>query len=958
MISATRRRLYIAALACAFVTALPAAQAADVEVRFKVCATGDVLARPLCWGIRRAGLEVASGQREGRRSGSAASDCLEFTATVPASALEGDAPADAWLCSNADTLESYVPSVGDTFARTRIGHSDGQWRVQVTAAEWQRRTVGNAGDLLTVHYHRTDDLYHNMSLWTWDEHLHRAPKENELLPVGRDAFGLVFQIDTGLYGDRGDAVGLVPRRNADWQYKDGGDRMWRPSMGDDVYIVQDDNRIHTEEPDVTPKVRLVTLDADHHLTVRFSHRLPVGDWTPDKFKLTTEDGEQLHVKAVWPFRHRGDRCAVYSVETDDLLVYPGKSYVLDVDGFGPQHVRIGHIVMDPARFYDADARLGANYTPASTTFRVFAPGATQAWVVVADTLEGDEGTMAQPMTVNDKGVWSVTVEGDLAGKYYAYRLGGQGFDPQEEITDVYATCTQARKTRSLIVDLSKTDPEGFRDYKYNGPMSPADAVVYELHIRDFTIADTSGIQHKGKYLGLTETGTHVPGDPSTKTGLDHLVEMGVTHVQIMPIQDFDNEETAGDPYNWGYMPVHFNSPDGWYASDPYGPAKIRELKEAIKALHDHGIGVILDVVYNHTAGWAPFEKLVPEYYYRLTDAGNMSNGSGCGNEFASEHPMARKFILDSLRFWVEEYEVDGFRFDLMGLIDGTTMRMAHEELSKIHPGILLYGEPWTGGSTPLKPITDKQQVAGTGIGAFSDGFRDAIKGDRDGGAPGFIEAGDRVWGVINGLKGGIDDWSRDPVDSVNYFEAHDNLTAWDKILQCTPDASLEMHQRMMRFGALILFTAQGMPFVHAGQEYCRTKGGAHNSYNLPDEINRLELKREHRDVFEYHRGMISLRKAHPALRLQTRDEVHKRMTFPQPPHEKSIVCLIDSAGVPGEPAGRILILLNGESEPKAFDLPAGEWMIYADADRAGIDVLGVAAGRVELPAHSGIMMAQ
>ena len=476
---------------------------------------------------------------------------------------------------------------------------------------------------------------------------------------------------------------------------------------------------------------------------------------------------------------------------------------------------------------------------------MFAPGALLARVVVADSIEGQTGIAEHDMSVNDHGVWSAHVEGDLQGKYYAYKLSGIGFDPDREITDAYATCTQARYTRSLIVDMEQTNPPGFKEYSYNGPMSAADAIVYEMHIRDFTIAADSGVSpgNKGKYLGVTESGTTLPDESAVKTGIDHIVELGVTHVQIMPLQDFDNGETDLDAYNWGYMPVHFNSPEGWYASDRMGPCRIREIKSAIKAFHDRGVGVIMDVVYNHTAGHAPFDSLVPGYYFRLTNAGNYSNGSGCGNEFASEHPMARKYILDSVRYWVEEYKIDGFRFDLMGLIDIETMKQIKHELAAIHPGILIYGEPWAAGPTPLKPITDKSQVRATGIGAFNDSFRDAVKGGRDGGAPGFIQVGDSVDGVVKGLMGGIHDWSHDPVDAISYFEAHDNLTAWDKLIQSTGQASEETRKQMIRFGALTLFTAQGMSFMHSGQEFCRTKKGSSNSYNLPDDINRLEWSR-------------------------------------------------------------------------------------------------------------------
>ena len=817
-----------------------------------------------------------------------------------------------------------------------------------------------AADALTIHYHRFDGDYRNMTLWTWDQKLERAPAQNELEPVGQDTFGLVFRLDPADYGGADDGVGLLPRRDRDWGKKDGGDRIWLPRMGKEIYMVQDDNRLYTEQPDVSPKVRSVTLDAPRHLTIRFTHALPAAEMTANLFEITTVDGEPVPIKAIYPFQHEGDRCAVYSIETEEPFDYPGTRYRLAVAGFGEHVVRIGHIQKDPLRFYDAETKLGATYTSAATAFAVFAPGATGVHVVIADEIEGTRGIVEQELTANAHGVWSGKVIGDLKGKFYAYKLDGPDHDPAQEVTDIYATCTQGLHARSLIVDLDETDPPGFRQAGHRPLASPTDAIIYEIHVRDLTISPDSGVRHKGKYLGLTETGTHLPDEEGVSTALDHISEMGVTHVQIMPVQDFYNQETGNDTYNWGYMPIHFNSPDGWYASSPRGAAKITEFKQVVKAFHDRGIGVIMDVVYNHTAGEAPFEQLAPGYYFRMTPEGRFSNGSGCGNEFASECPMARRFILDSVKFWVEEYQVDGFRFDLMGLIDLETMRQIKKELASIHPGVLVYGEPWAAGATPLNPVTNQSQTPGTGVGAFNDHFRDAIKGDRDGGSPGFIQNGSRRDRIINGLKGAIDDWARDPVDTINYFEAHDNLTAWDKLLQSAPGTTALVRRRMMRFGALLLFTSQGTIFVHSGQEMCRTKGGSDNSYNLPDNVNQIEWRREvtFADVVAYHEGLIALRRAHPALRLATAAEVQKRVSFPPSPNDRSIVYRIDAAGVTDEPAGELLVLLNGADQPTSFELPDGDWSIHADADRASVEKLGNVSGTVDVLPHSGLLLAR
>ncbi len=812
-----------------------------------------------------------------------------------------------------------------------------------------------AADVLIVHYHRFDGEYDAATLWTWDEHLKRAPERNELSPVGKDDFGAIFHVDTSLYGKPGDKIGLLPRLHRDWQHKDGPDRFWDPAMGVKVYIVQGRPEVDASPPDVSPRIADAAIDGDRTITLRFTHRMPVEVMT--HAEVLTAQRTTVPIASVKPSHDAGGRSDRFTLTAAEPLRDRLKTdhYALRITGFEEVPLRMGRVLRELA---PRDSRLGATYAPEETTFRVFAPTATKLNVIMADGIEGDEGAREHPMTRDDDGVWSVAIDGDVEGRFYAFKLDGRGLDSTREVTDPYATCTQGRHARSLIVDLDKTDPPGFREHVYEPPASPADAVIYEMHVRDFTIAANSGVTHKGRYLGLAEPNTHLPDDETVTTGLDHLSELGVTHVQLLPVQDFDNDECDTATYNWGYMPVHFNAPDGGYAATPRGPAKIRELKTAIQALHERGIGVILDVVYNHTAGGASFESLVPGYYFRVTDDGRFSNGSGCGNEFQSEWPMARKFILDSVRFWVEEYRVDGFRFDLMGLIDLDTMKRIREELSAIRPGILVYGEPWTAGPTPLSPITDKSRVRGTGIGAFNDHVRDAIKGDRDGGAPGFIQTGDRRDAVVKGLAGAIYDWAIDPVDAVHYFAAHDNLTAYDKLLQSVPDAPPAVKNRMMCFAHLILLTSQGTIFLHGGQELCRTKHGNPNSYNAPDAVNQIDWswKRENRDVFDYVRGLIRLRNAHPVFRLRTRADVERRIRFDEPPTDRCIVYVLDGGGLDGEPAAQIRVLLNGDSTPVRFTLPAGEWSMFVDADRAGIEALTTVTNHVTLPPHSGMVL--
>ena len=825
---------------------------------------------PIHWGLLINQLEVAAGQ-----------GALDGQPLRIEKAFETDQPASQALVMVSlqadDALRSYAPSFGDRYQAASVTASDGLWTARVSADGWRKVEPTAVGQVLTVHYHRFGGDYRDVSLWTWDEPLKRAPKENELRPVGRDEFGVIFQVDAGLYGKPGERIGLLPRRNFDWQHKDDGDRFWNPVDGRDVWLVEGRGEAFASRPDVAAM-------AD----------------------------ERRRTAAV----------------QDALL--------------GPPYT-------------DQTTQLGAVHTPERTSFGVFAPTARKAWVVIADGPQGDVGRREVELKENGRGIWTAAADSDLAGKWYAWRIEGPGLDAKAEITDPYAVCTDTRSARSRIVNLRATDPPGF---ERRGGSRAEHPIICELHIRDYTVAASSGAKAKGTYLGLAEPDTRGPG--GLPSGLAHLRHMGFTHVQFMPVQDFANDESRPDEYNWGYMPVHFNSPDGVYASRPGGPEKIREFKQLVAAVHQAGMGVIMDVVYNHTADKAPFERLIPGYYHRRTPDGTFSNGSGCGNEFRSEAPMGRRFIIDSLKLWVSEYGVDGFRFDLMGLIDEETLRQARRELDAIRPGILLYGEPWAAGATVLPQLSDRQRMRASEIGSFNDRFRDAIKGDRDGGGPGFIQAGERSADIRLGLGGSILDWAYSPADTINYFEAHDNLTAWDKLVQSTPNATREDRLAMLRLAHLVLLTSQGTVFMHAGQEFGRTKGGASNSYNLPDSVNQVDwsLCQANAELVEYVRGLIALRKRLEAFELDGRGMVEQRVRFRPSPNER---CIAYEVTIGSEPSGlrQVAVLLNGSDAPAEFKLAEGrrfQVLVEAAQVAAPSTSLRTLTDRCTVPAHSGTLL--
>jgi pullulanase len=594
--------------------------------------------------------------------------------------------------------------------------------------------------------------------------------------------------------------------------------------------------------------------------------------------------------------------------------------------------------------------LGALYTHQATTFRVFAPTARAVSLVLYDEPSGEAGRKVRPLRQQSNGLWDVTVTGNVRGKFYTYLLDGNDPKRAREVLDPYAVNSVANSTRGRVTPMTTALPPG------PALESPTDAIIYEMHVRDFTIAPNSGVKEAGLYLGWTEEGTRLPDDPQIQTSLDHLTELGVTHVELMPVQDFENDESSGS-YNWGYITSAFFSPEGMFATSPNDSSRVRELKALVTALHARGMSVIMDVVYNHTSGKASLMSIAPEYYYRRGSDGGFANGSGCGNEFKSEAPMGRRLVLDSLKYWAREYGVDGFRFDLMALIDQETIRQADRELRAINPSIVMFGEPWTGGNTPLQQKTDKNAIRQVPAGAFNDDFRNALKGSPEGNEPGWIQNGSKR----DALKAAImvNDWCASPGQSINYMTCHDNLVLWDKLIESMPHADDALRIETMKLGYLALFTSQGVPFIHGGEEFARSKGGNHNSYESPDSVNEVDwsLKKEHRDLFNYVRDAIALRKAHPMFRLRTKPQVQSRVHFIDPPDHRALMFTVNGEGVPGETWKRVCVILNSADEGDTeVTLPNGDWTIALDEN--GAAEARPATGKITVRHKSGVVLYQ
>lgn len=595
---------------------------------------------------------------------------------------------------------------------------------------------------------------------------------------------------------------------------------------------------------------------------------------------------------------------------------------------------------DEKFYYDGDD-LGVTYTPERTRFRLWAPTASEAKVVFYSSWNS-RPVKELAMTRDVQGTWVLEATGDCQGVYYTYRVR-VGSD-WNEATDPYAQAVGVNGDRAVVLDMRSTDPQRWSEEK--PPLvSPMDAVIYELHVRDLSIHPDSDVTHPGKFLGLAESGTRGPG--GIPTGLDYIAGLGITHVQLLPIYDYSTQsvdETKLDQphFNWGYDPKNYNVPEGSYATDPYDPAcRINELKQCIQALHDRGLRVVMDVVYNHVFdGYlVNFTKLVPGYYLRYNPDRTFSNGSFCGNECASERPMMRKFIVESVLHWVREYHIDGFRFDLMGLIDVDTMNEIRRRVDEIDPSILLYGEGWNMGS-----VLPNERRAHQGnawqlprIGQFNDGVRDAVKGDTFiYGSKGFVSGGrgleDGVKrGIVAGIPygGAIQQFAEEPVQNVNYVECHDNHTLWDKLGICSADETEEQRSRMHRLASAIILTSQGIPFIHAGQEFMRSKNGVENSYKSAVEINWLDWERcaARQNEVLYMASLIKLRKSHPAFRLRTAQEIREHLYFEQAPEHAVAYTLRNHAG--GDPDCHLYVLYNANQHPISLELPdLGVWEVH------------------------------
>lgn len=622
------------------------------------------------------------------------------------------------------------------------------------------------------------------------------------------------------------------------------------------------------------------------------------------------------------------------------------------------------------------------YSPIETKFTLWAPTAEEVRVLLYDS--GNEGSAYQTLSLEmgEDGIWNTSIKEDLKGKFYTFNVKVNG-KWLGDTPGIMAKAVGVNGKRAAVIDLRSTDPEGWANDVRPLLKDYADIIVYEMHHRDFSLDSVSGIRNKGKFLALTELGTTT--SQGEKTGIDHLKELGVTHVHILPSYDYasvDESKPDKAQYNWGYDPQNYNVPDGSYSTDPYKPdVRIKEFKQMVQALHKAGIRVVLDVVYNHTFNTeeSNFERTVPGYFYRQTKDGKPANGSGCGNETASDRAMMRKYMVESVLYWINEYHIDGFRFDLMGIHDIETMNEIRAAVDKIDPSIFIYGEGWAASA----PQLDQEELAMKAniykmprIAAFSDEMRDGLRGGWDDDRKGAFLIGQpgHEMSIKFGLVGAVkhpqvindsvnyskEPWALQPTQMISYVSCHDDMCLADRLKATMPDATDEERASLHKLAETFVFTSQGVPFIFAGDEMMRDKKGIHNSYNSPDSINTIDWRNKtiHHDVFDYVRELITLRKNHPAFRMGDADKVRQYMEL-LPVEGSNLVAFILKDNANGDSWKNIIVAFNSRKEPAKLSIPAGRYTIVCKDGKIKQSGMGQVSGNeIIVPARSAMIIHQ
>jgi pullulanase len=864
-----------------------------------------------------------------------------------------------------------------------------------------------------IHYYRYQADYSPWDLWVWKNQPTAEGGAgyafaNDDSPAPLNFGGVLSKIK--LEGTLAGAtrIGFIVRK-PDWSAKDVDvDRFIDIPTSIDggilhIYLVENDARIgyginDMNGPDKNPKFRLAYFSEMNK--VYFSATEPL---TLSNIRLEA-DGQPINVLNYTANQTAG------TLEINERLDFSKKYEIIGTfkDNSVSRFTLTYDGIYDSKEFEDAFGYsgddLGAIATDNKTTFRVWAPISDNVVLNIYNTgtpanYGGSDVKAATHQMVRDvKGTFYFETNENLHSKYYTYSVTNGS--NTHEVIDPYAKSSGINGVRGMVVDFSKTNPEGFvYGDRPNNMTNPTDAIIYELHVRDLTVHESwNGSEaNRGRFLGLVEPGTSYQG---VSTGFDHIKELGITHLQLIPFFDFGvlDETKINQPgynsFNWGYMPLNFNVLEGAYSNNAYdGLVRINEMKTVVRELHKANIRLIMDVVYNHHGLTADsnFNLIVPGYYFRKNANGSFSNGSGTGNETASERVMMRKFIVDSTKFWTEEYSISGFRFDLMALHDIETMLEVERTLKAIDPTIMVFGEPWMGGTSPLpaEQQAGKRNLSEVGtVGAFNDEIRDAVKGsvfNRE--DKGFIQGNftnQLITRIKYGILGGIEHpevsssalsinkiWHTSPVKTINYVTAHDNNTLHDKLhISLEAEGALNLIPRLVRQGNAIVLTSQGIAFLHAGDEFMRSKPAAngrgfdHNSYESPDSVNQLrwdyKARAEEMKIFEYFKGMIALRLKHPSFRMTDPQAIRENLTFVYP-NVEGVIAFELTNNASNDSVGKFLVIHNANRKNIRVSLPTnGGWVLVADGDKVNLDGISTFNGgtRLSVAANSSYVLYQ
>ena len=817
---------------------------------------------------------------------------------------------------------------------------------------------------LRLHYHREDGDYDGWDAWLWEE--------------GKDGGAYDFEEEDGEMVATKEltpgttSVGFIIRTK-DWakdvdedQFIDISEMV---SGAVDIYVesgVEGYTKEYGEDAVVGTKVKKARYDGEGSVEVTMTGKIE-GD-TDSAFSVKGLEGT-VAIDSV-----EAGKDNTYQVKLAEPLE-DAKSYTIIFEG-NEYKIIMPNIYSTDAfeeKYTYTGDDLGATWTKEKTTFRVWAPTADAVKVNLYESGTPDTDDLVEQITMEQdvNGTWVASKEGDLNGVYYTYLVTVNG--AENEACDPYARTTGVNGKRAMVIDLSSTNPEGWdEDTDPHAGNNITDDVIYELHIRDLAMDENSGIKNAGKFLGLTETGTTTPN--GTPTGIDHIKDLGITHIHLLPVYDYASvDETALDEpqFNWGYDPENYNVPEGSYSTDPYhGEVRVKEMKQMVKSLHDNDLSVIMDVVYNHVynAGSFNFNLIVPDYFSRVDENGTYSNGSGCGNDTASERSMVRKYIVDSVCYWADEYHIDGFRFDLVGLLDTDTINGIVEEVHKDHPNVIFYGEGWELDTTTTKDCTlatQKNSEETPDFAYFSDTIRDLLKGHVfDTSTIGYVsgETGDEE--EVEKCFMGASDWCKSPTQTINYISCHDNMTLIDRITRSTTGASKEDRVKMNNLAAAIYLTAEGTPLMQAGEEFLRTKKNAsggfeENSYASSDSVNSLKWanleEEEYQNVYQYYKGLIAFRKDHPVLRLTDAKDVAAHVT-PVEGLDANVTAFDITGGVNGETADNMYVIFNPNQEETKVTLPDGTWSVYINGEKAGTESLGEVSGEATVDPISALVL--